>query len=131
MDYARDTGRPELASVKGLAKASTVSRPTIDEMLSGGRSVGVDKLEAVAHAYDIQAWTLLIPHLDPANPPIKLISKTEQQLYKRLGRVAREYEQMQREQSDKASTPRPPGADRDRTRQGSDGTGRNGGHADD
>lgn len=100
MDYAAEAGHPERSTNKGLEKLSGVSRPTIRGMREGTRDVGIDTLQAVAEVFEIQAWTLLVPHLDPSNPPTKPMSKTEVQLYKRLGRVAREYEQIRKAQRD-------------------------------
>lgn len=111
MDYAAETGHPERATNKGLEKLSGISRPTIRGMREGTRDVGIDTLQAVAEVFEIQAWTLLVPHLDPSNPPTKPMSKTEVQLYKRLGRVAREYEQLQKAQRD--GTPSTPNSNRD------------------
>lgn len=124
MDYARDTGHPERASVKGLSRLSSVGRYSIDGMLEGSRNTGIETLQRIADVFEIQAWTLLVPHLDPSNPPTKPMSKTEVQLYKRMGKVAREYEQLQRaqrEQESPGSTPSP-----DRIRKGSIGNGKSG-----
>jgi hypothetical protein len=98
MDYAKAHGHPELASVKGVAKAAGVERYTIDGMLDGIRNTGIQTLQKVAEAFGTQAWVLLTPHAKPGNLPVKPVTRTEVQLYKRLGNVAREYEQHMREQ---------------------------------
>lgn len=124
MEHARDTGNPQRASVKGLAGLAGVGRYTIDGMLDGIRNTGIETLQKVAEVFEIQAWTLLVPHLDPSNPPTRPMSKTEVQLYKRLNKVAREYEKFQRVQRDQENTASPPDHDRDEQGTGSGGKGR-------
>lgn len=109
MDYARDTGRVELATQLGVEKASGITRTTIRGMVRGTQNTKIDVLQAVAEAFDIQAWTLLVPHLDPSNPPTKPMTKTEIQLYRRLDKVAREYDKLQKElgEADSSGPTRP------------------------
>lgn len=112
MDHAKDHRHPDLGTLLGIERATgeVVKRATLRGILAGTVNVQLETIEAVAAAFEIQAWTLLIPHLDPSNPPVKPISKTEQQLYKRLGKVARDYERLQRELRE-ADTTRTTGAD--------------------
>lgn len=126
MDYARDHQHPDLSTLKGIERATNgqATRTTLRGMRDGTRYVQLDTLEAVATAFDIQPWALLLPDLDPANPPIKPVSKTEAQLYQRMSKVARDYEQLLREQRVKERTPGAPRADRDSSGKVSDGKSR-------
>ena len=91
MDYARQTGRRERASVKGVAKLAGVGRFTIAGMRDGIRSTGIDVIQKVAEAFGIPAWALLMHNLDPANPPVKCVSKAEAVVSERLLAIVREY----------------------------------------
>jgi len=84
-------------SVNALAKKAGVGRYTIDGVLAG-RNTGIETLQKIAEALGTQAWVLLTPHPKPDDLPVKPVTKTEVQLYKRLGKVAREYDELQREQ---------------------------------
>jgi hypothetical protein len=44
-------------------------------------SVGMDVIEKIADKFDLQPWHLLVPNLDPANPPLVLVSDVEQKFY--------------------------------------------------
>jgi hypothetical protein len=44
-------------------------------------SVGIEILEKIAGKFDLHPWHLLIPNLDIKNPPVVLITHTEQALY--------------------------------------------------
>lgn len=88
MVYACDQGHPRLASVKGLAAASGISRAGIDNVLHSRKAATLDTIEALAGAYGLQAWQLLVPGLDPANPPVVTVTEEEKELYKRIRAVA-------------------------------------------
>jgi transcriptional regulator with XRE-family HTH domain len=126
MAYAKKTGHPERASNKGLAKLSGVSRPTIRQMRKAERAVGIDTLQAIAEVFEIEAWSLLVPHLEPSNPPTKPIhmSKTEIKLYTRLGWVARQYEEDEKAQRE-TGTGKTPNSNRNGS--GAVGGGKSGG----
>lgn len=89
-------------SVKALAKAAGVGRFTIDGMMDGTRNTGIETLQKVAAALGTQAWVLLTPHVKPGDLPVKPVTKTEVQLYKRMRNVAREYEKLMKEQSEES-----------------------------
>lgn len=99
MDYARDHPHDCTwpASRKALAKyldeqhertgATKVVRSTIQRALKGVNAPGVDSLGAIARAYGLQAWHLLIPDLDPENPPVVSVTETERLLWARIHEI--------------------------------------------
>ncbi len=58
----------------------TVSKSTIYRMMDGDDGASIAVLALIASAFDLQAWHLLSPGLDPANPPV-LMTDIERQLY--------------------------------------------------
>jgi hypothetical protein len=95
MQYAARTRRTEdgPASQKALAKATELGRGTIQRALGldpSKTAVAIDTLAALAKAYDLHAWQLLIPDLDPTNPPVVAITDTEKLLAERLKFVTNE-----------------------------------------
>lgn len=72
--YLDGTKRGQRVSARSL-------RYFLDE---NGPSPGVDALAAIAAAYDLMLWQLLVPDLDPENPPHLALSATERELYKHL-----------------------------------------------
>lgn len=60
------TGRDRLS----LATAAGVSPSTVGRIMNLEQAPGIDTLDALARVYGLRAWQLLIPNLDPANPPV-------------------------------------------------------------
>jgi hypothetical protein len=54
-------------------------------------AVGIDTLEAIAAKFDLQVWHLLLPNLDPKNPPVVLISDVEQKFYQSMKEGAKSF----------------------------------------
>lgn len=93
MRYAADRQTGEPVSRNALARASGLSRTTIQRVVNADESAAaIDTVCAIAAAYKLHAWQLLVPGLDPSNPPVILITDTERQLHERLRQVAREFE---------------------------------------
>lgn len=49
-------------------------------------SVGLAVLSRIAARFELQPWHLLLPDLDPGNPPVGFLSDREKKLYERLKR---------------------------------------------
>lgn len=60
----------DLTTVKRLHARSGVSTGTIDRLRRSEAATGIDNIGAIAAAFDLQAWQLLVPDLQPTNPPI-------------------------------------------------------------
>ena len=73
---------PELSTQKVLASRSGVGEGTIGRITRKEAACGIDSLEAIAGAFGLEAWQMLIPGLDPDSPPSLGTSQTEQAILK-------------------------------------------------
>lgn len=73
-----------------LRRKSGVAQATIGRILSdGGENARIETVEKLARAYGLDGWQLMIPGMDPSNPPVlQPISKEERALYDRLTQTA-------------------------------------------
>jgi len=54
-------------------------------------SPGLDKLDAIGRRFSLDTWQLLVPGLDPKNPPtLQPVSATERALYEKIRSVAKD-----------------------------------------
>ena len=90
MDYARDHGQP-YGDQKALAKRAGVSMSTVARIRKAQVGGSIDVLDAIAKCYGLQAWQLMMPNLDPTNPPVFCMTATEQALYRRMKSSAAEF----------------------------------------
>ncbi len=47
-----------------------LSQSTVHRMLHGQTSCGVDHLATLAMVFELEPWQLLVPDLDPTDPPV-------------------------------------------------------------
>lgn len=75
-----------------LFRKSKVAQATIGRILGAhGENARIETVERIARAYGLEAWQLLVPGMDPSNPPVlRSRSKQEEELYKRLRSTAEE-----------------------------------------
>lgn len=78
---AKKDGEPNQST---LAKRSGADQRTIGRVLARELSPTVDMLEKLARAFGLHAWQMLIPDLDPRNPPVVVMSEAERNFYRRL-----------------------------------------------
>lgn len=70
MRTLRDATRPGVHSGnRAVAKAAGVGEGTVQRARTGDNNITVGALEALAKHYRLEAWQLLVPGLDPDNPP--------------------------------------------------------------
>lgn len=96
------------ASINSLARAAGVSRPTVDRLLAGDAGPGIDSVERVARAYELEAWQLQVPSLDPSDPPtLREASESERELHRALREVQEKLRifDVEREVSARKATP--------------------------
>ena len=67
-----------------LARKAEIGLATCDRIKKRQTSVGTDVLEQVAGVFGLEAWHLLTPNLNPANPPVIWMTTTEYDLYEKL-----------------------------------------------
>jgi transcriptional regulator with XRE-family HTH domain len=74
-----------------LAKKSGVSQATIGRIDRQEVAASVDTVAALANAYSLEPWQLLVPGMVPNNPPVLVpVSAREKALYDRLRAAALE-----------------------------------------
>jgi hypothetical protein len=52
-------------------------------------SIGIEVVGRIADAFHLQPWHMLVPGLDPANPPVLYLSKGEADFYAKMKDLAR------------------------------------------
>ena len=68
-----------------------VGKSTIQRMVKEPTPLGLQAVDALARVYGLDAWQLLVPGMDPANPPVvRVISTHEAEVYRRAGAALRE-----------------------------------------
>lgn len=87
--YAADHKQP-YADAKSLAIKAGVYPSTVGHILKRTTAPKIDTLEALANVYKLPAWALLIPGLDPSNPPVIPYTDAERALYWRIQQVAKD-----------------------------------------
>ena len=73
-----------LTTQAAVGKACKIDQRTVGRILNMEHSPGLKQLEAIAVAFDLLTWQLLVPNLDPKNPPVCEHTKVEHDLYKKL-----------------------------------------------
>lgn len=73
----------ELTTDAKVAKAAGVDQKTVWRMVAKSNSATLDKIAKVAAAFDLQTWQLLVPGLEPTNPPV-VITRVEYDFFARL-----------------------------------------------
>jgi hypothetical protein len=54
-------------------------------------ATGLDKIDMIARAFGLASWQLLVPGLDPENPPaLQPVNDAEREIWKRWRAVAKE-----------------------------------------
>jgi transcriptional regulator with XRE-family HTH domain len=87
MDYARDHDQP-YGEQKALAKRAKVAMSTVARIRKAEVGCSIDVLDAIARVYGLSAWQLMMPNLDPTNPPVFCVTATERDLYRRMRHAA-------------------------------------------
>jgi hypothetical protein len=77
-----------IQSNAALAKAAKIDPSTVGRMINKKHASQIDRVQAVARVFDLDAWQLMIPNLDPSNPPVVQLTAVERDLYERLRKAA-------------------------------------------
>lgn len=82
---------PDLSGQRKLAKKAGIGEGSVWRAAKGGVGVSIDTLRALARAFGLQPWQLLVPGLDPNNPPlIQAMTEDERRLYALLKQAAKQ-----------------------------------------
>lgn len=83
MQYERDKNR-DLTSDAKVAKRAGVDQKTVWRMVNEANSARVESVAKVAEAFGLSTWQILVPGLDPSNPPVVAMTEVERSFYARL-----------------------------------------------
>lgn len=77
-------------NVNRLARECKVGPATIMRIKEQKTSVGLEVLEKLADHFGLAVWQLLVPGLDPHNPPaLQPVSEAERKLYEQFKTIAK------------------------------------------
>lgn len=81
-----------------LFRKSKVAQATIGRILGEeGENARIETIDKLAKAFGLEGWQLLVPGMDPSNPPtLRSRSKHEDELYRRLRAAAEELAKIER-----------------------------------
>lgn len=79
---------PLLSTQLALAAKAGVAEGTIHRMSKGTNAATIENVQAVARAFGLQGWQLLVPGLDPLNPPRLYTGTDEAQRRAMLAQLA-------------------------------------------
>jgi hypothetical protein len=79
------------SNLQRLARECQIGAATAMRIKEQKTSVGLAVIEKVADHFNLNAWQLLVPGLDPKNPPtLQPVSKEERALYEKIMTAARQ-----------------------------------------
>lgn len=68
-----------------VGKRGSIPQRTVGRIKNGEVEATLGNLQALGKAFGLQAWQLLVPDLDPSNPPmLRAMTDQERALYERL-----------------------------------------------
>lgn len=74
-----------------LASECEIGLGTISRIKQKKTSVGLDVIEKIATRFDLAAWQLLVPGMDPSHPPaLQPVNERERLLYEKLMAAAQQ-----------------------------------------
>lgn len=75
-----------------LARECDIGLGTATRIKQQQTSVGLEIVDKLAEHFGLQPWQLIVPGLDPDNPPTLLpVTPSERQLYERLRQAVKEF----------------------------------------
>ena len=85
-----DAQRPPMSGRQVAARAE-IDQKTVSRMLNCANSPTLGALAAVAEVFGLLPWQLLVPGLDPKDPPFLKLTKSEAEMYGRLQRAISDF----------------------------------------
>lgn len=68
-----------------LAKKAQLSLSSVQRVLDQDTGASIDTVEAIAKAFGVSVYQLMVPNIDPTNPPVIAgVIEAEKALYQRL-----------------------------------------------
>ena len=76
--------REGLSTNHRVADKIKIPARTVGRIRNAETSCQIDTLAKLAKAFDIEPWQLLVPNYDPTNPPVRVQTRAERDLYARM-----------------------------------------------
>jgi len=73
-----------------LSNDAKIGLGTANRIVDGNTSVGADIIDKVADFFGLPAWALMVPGLDPENPPRSWLTQSELDRFERAKALARD-----------------------------------------
>lgn len=74
-----------ISSDQKMADRAKIDQKTVWRILNDDQATtSLKKISAIAGSFGLETWQLLIPGLDPTNPPVFVMSSVERNLYERM-----------------------------------------------
>lgn len=81
----------DLSSNPKLAKKTGLGTGTISRLRNGSVNANLETLDAIAKAFDVEPWQLLVPGMDPNNTPVlQTAGDSERELYRQFKTIAKQ-----------------------------------------
>jgi len=77
----------DLRTQAALGKRSGIDQRTVGRILNEEHSPQLKQIDAIASAFGLLPWQILIPGLDPKNPPVCELTRVEKELYDKLRKL--------------------------------------------
>ncbi len=74
----------DMKSQRAVAKRADIDQRTVGRILNQEHSPNLDQIAALAEAFGLLPWQMLVPDLDPKDPPSVQLSRTEAAMYARV-----------------------------------------------
>lgn len=71
-------------STRAWALSKKLEPRNIHRIIAGTQSPTLDLLSEIGAAVDMDSWQLLVPGLDPSNPPVVTMTKAERDFYRKV-----------------------------------------------
>ena len=81
----------DMKSQRAVAKRAEMDQRTVGRILNQEHSQNLEQIAKLAEAFDLMPWQMLVPDLDPKDPPTIQLSRTEAEMYTRLVKTASEF----------------------------------------
>lgn len=79
-----------------LAAEAKIGPGTVTRIKKADTSVGLDVLEKLSKTFGVEPWQLLVPGMEPENPPVlQPVTKAERDLYAKILSAARDITKLQ------------------------------------
>lgn len=74
-----------------LARRADIDHKTVSRILDGSHAATIDTIKALADVFGLLPWQMLVPELQPDDPPVTQLSRTEARLYAKIKSAAVEF----------------------------------------